>query len=71
MLGHAKFAVRVTHKTTGISATRDSNYFRTPRAAYDSCIKYIKSRIYMLGNPPMKENELKFEEIKDGEQNAN
>jgi len=56
-----RFAVRVTHKPTGISAMRDSNHFRTQRAAYDSAIKYIKSRIYMLGHEPMKECELLIE----------
>lgn len=63
MIGLLKFEVRVTHKPTGISASRDSNFHKTQRAAYDSAVKYIRSRIYMLGHPPMKETELLIEEI--------
>ena len=60
-----RFAIRVTHIPSGISATRDSQHFRTQDAAFKSAIKYLKSRIYMLGHAPMKESELLFEPCED------
>lgn len=55
--------IRVTHLPTGISAERTSDNFRTQFIARDSAIRYLKSRIVMLGNPPMREDELKFEPL--------
>lgn len=63
MLNAPRFAIKVTHKPSGISAVRDSFHFRTERAAYTSALKYIKSRVYMLGQPPMKESELLIESV--------
>ena len=53
--------IKITHKPTGISATRTQEHFRSQRAAHDSAIRYIRSRLYMLGHPPMKESELLIE----------
>ena len=63
MLNKPRFTIRLTHVQSGITATRDAFHFRTERAAYSSAMKYIKSRIYMLGHPPIKEIDLKFEEL--------
>lgn len=63
MLNQPRFTIRLTHVPSGITATRDAFHFRTERAAYNSAMKYIKSRIYMLGYPPIKEIDLKFEEL--------
>jgi hypothetical protein len=57
------WSIKVTHKPTGISATRTSGYFRSEKTAYDSAIKYIKSRVVMLGHNPMREDELSFETV--------
>lgn len=63
MLNQPRFTIRLTHIPSGITATRDAFNFRTERAAYNSAMKYIKSRVYMLGHPPMKEADLKIEEL--------
>lgn len=47
-----RFRVVVTHKPTGITATRTGEYFRTEREAHDSAIRYLRSRLVMLGYAP-------------------
>lgn len=58
-----EWAIRITHIATNISATRTSEQFNSEQKAKDSAIRYIRSRLVMLGNKPMREDELKFEII--------
>lgn len=55
--------VRITHLPTGISAIRTSQHFRYQREARESAMRYIKSRLYMLGHPPIKACDLHIEAV--------
>lgn len=61
MIRSHDWAVRITHKPTGITATRTQQFFRNQHLARESAMRYIRSRIYMLGHPPMREKELLIE----------
>ena len=47
-----KWYVRVTHVPTGITMTCTSEHFRLQYQARDAAIKYVKSRLAMLGYAP-------------------
>lgn len=58
-----KWAVRVTHTPTGISAERTSEFFRSQHLAKESAMRYVKSKLYFLYAPEIKESDLIIEEV--------
>ena len=63
MLGSHQWSIRITHLPTGISVTRTSDHFRQQWQARDSAMKYLRSRVYMSGHPPIREDDLKIEPV--------
>lgn len=57
-----RFRIRLTHEPTGIAVTRTGQHFRTERAAYDDAMRYMRSRLAMLGYAP---SMIKIEDIQE------
>lgn len=49
---NVRFRVVLTHIPTGLQVERTSEFFRTERAAYESGVRYMRSRLAMLGYAP-------------------
>jgi len=47
-----RFRVCITHEPTGLTVTRTGRHFRTERAAYADAMRYMRSRLAMLGYAP-------------------
>lgn len=60
-----RWTLRVVHTPTGITVLRSSNIFRSQHHARDSAIRYLRSRLYMLGYGGTIEEEIRIEEIGD------
>ena len=60
-----RWTLRVVHTPTGITVLRSSRCFRHQYQARDSAIRYLRSRLYMLGYGGIIEEEIKIEEITD------
>lgn len=58
-----RWTLRVVHTPTGITVLRSSNVFRHQYQARDSAIRYMRSRLYMLGYGGTIEEEIEIEEI--------
>lgn len=63
MLNLTHWTIVVTHLPTGISAERTGQHFRNQLEARDSALAYIRSRLYMLGHPPIKACDLLIEAV--------
>lgn len=44
-----RWSVKITHIPTGIEVVRTSWQFRNQHLARESAMKYLRSRLYMLG----------------------
>jgi len=57
-----RFRVCITHEPTGLKVTRTWRHFRTERAAYADAMRYMRSRLAMLGYAP---SMIRIEDIKE------
>lgn len=62
-ISYGYWQIQITHTPTGISALRSSQNYRTKEDARKSAMRYIRSRLYMLGYPPIKACDLLIEAV--------